>query len=330
MSGGLDSGLAAKMILDQGIELVGVKFTSPFCNCDQQGRCFAREAASQLGIRLMVVPKGEEYLDVVRHPKHGYGSGLNPCIDCRVFMLRKSWVIAEQAGAQFIVTGEVLGQRPMSQHRHALGTIEREAGLDGLILRPLSARHLPPTRAELDGLVDRDALLAFQGRSRRPQLALAREVGLDVFACPAGGCLLTDRAFAARLRDAFERMETLTWRDVAKLKVGRHFRFGESRIVVGRNEAENRILAATAGRADIRFEVPDCGSPLTLLTGPATGDAIRTAAALTARFSDCPDPLVAVRCSSDGEEQTVEVRPLNPNTIERLRVSAEQAKKGPK
>ena len=166
LSGGLDSSLATKMVLDQGIEVVALKFTSPFCNCDSGGTCHAAKIAHELGIEMINVAKGEEYLEVVKNPKHGRGSEMNPCIDCRIYMLRKAKVIADQIDAQFLFTGEVLGQRPMSQHRKALELIDRATGLQGKLLRPLSAKLFPPTEAEKMGWVDREKLLAISGRSR--------------------------------------------------------------------------------------------------------------------------------------------------------------------
>ena len=319
LSGGLDSGLAAKLVLDQGVEVVGVKFTSPFCRCDQQGRCFAREAADQLGIPLRTVSKGADYLEVVRHPKHGYGSGMNPCIDCRIFMHRKAWAIAREVGARFLVTGEVLGQRPMSQRLWAMRTIDRESGLEGKVLRPLSARHLAETEAEQQGWVQREKLLAFRGRTRKPQLALARQVGLDVFACPAGGCLLTMKQFAARLRDLFDHRREVGWRDVQLLTVGRHFRLGPNKIVVGRNEIENRVVLATRQPTDYVFEAPDCGSPVTVLQGTKSRAAVTTAAALTVRYADCTGR-TRVKYGTARPVRGIEAEPLDPAEVDRLRL----------
>lgn len=330
LSGGLDSGLAARLILDQGVEVIGLKFTSPLCRCDQQGRCFAREAADQLGIPLHIVPKGDEYLELVRNPKHGYGSGMNPCLDCQIYMFRQAWEFGRKFEAGFLVTGDILGQRPMSQRLDAIRVIDREAGLTGKVLRPLSAQHLPETEPELQGRVRREDLLAFRGRTRRPQLELARRVGLDAFSCPAGGCLLTDRQFAGRLRDLLDHHQKLAWADVRLLTVGRHFRLDQNKFVVGRDEIENRILDAAAGPENCILTVtaPDCGSPTTLLQGPRTRPAIATAAALTARYADCAGPAtVSVRtgarlrprrCTCTTEQVTVE--PLQPAEVERLRL----------
>jgi tRNA U34 2-thiouridine synthase MnmA/TrmU len=320
LSGGLDSTLAVKLVLDQGVQVIGVKFTSPFCNCDQGGRCFSREVADQLGIPLRTVSKGEEYLEVVRQPRHGYGSGMNPCIDCRIFMFKKTWAMAAEIGAQFIITGEVLGQRPMSQHMAAIRLIERQSGMERRVLRPLSAIHFPPTIAEEQGWVDRSRLLGLSGRSRKPQLQMARELGIDAFACAAGGCLLTEKLFAVRLRDLFKTRPNVSMRDMMVLKVGRRFAVGDARIVVGRDETENHVLETLRRPDDYLFEVRECGSPVTLLEGPPSGPAIEAAARLTARYSDCRDAVVAVHYGQAELDRVTEVSPISDAEAAALRV----------
>src|SRR4030043_332803 len=188
-SGGLDSTLAAKVVMEQGVELEALNFLTVFCTCTHRGEsCLAsQKAVDSLGIPLRVFNVSEEYLDVVKHPKHGYGSNMNPCIDCRIFMLKKAKAYMEDGGASFIVTGEVLGQRPMSQRRDAMRLIEKEAGLEGFILRPLSAKFLPVTVPEKEGWVKRETLPEFQGRSRKPQIKLADHYGIRDYPCPAGG-----------------------------------------------------------------------------------------------------------------------------------------------
>src|SRR3990172_5077850 len=203
LSGGLDSTLAAKVILEQGIELEALNFLTVFCTCTNRGAtCLAsQKAVETLGIPLKVFNISEEYLEIVKHPKHGYGSNMNPCIDCRIFIMKKTKAYMEKSGASFIVTGEVLGERPMSQRRDAMRLIEKEAGLEGVILRPLSAKLLPVTVPEKEGWVNRETLLAFQGRSRKPQMKLADHYGIHDYPSPAGGCLLTDPGFARRMKD---------------------------------------------------------------------------------------------------------------------------------
>jgi len=201
LSGGLDSTLAARILIDQGIDVHAINFTSPFLTCTPKsaGCASVLTAVKQLGdIPLKRIGLGDEYLEIVRNPKHGHGRGMNPCIDCRIMKIRKAADYMREIGAQFLFTGEVLGQRPMSQHRRAIDIIDRDSGIAGLILRPLSARVLPVTDAERNGWVNRDLLLAISGRSRKPQIALASQKGINDYRCPAGGCLLfhcTDALF---------------------------------------------------------------------------------------------------------------------------------------
>ncbi len=225
LSGGLDSTLATKLILQQGIEVKALNFVTPFCLCGKGG-CGAAEVAKELGIPIKIMIVGQEYLRILRKPKHGYGKNMNPCIDCRIFMLKKAKQQAKEMGASFIFTGEVLGERPMSQHVHALRLIEKEAGLEGKILRPLSAKLLKETEAEKKGLVSRERLLDINGRSRKRQFALAKHFMIANYPCPAGGCLLTCKEFASKLRDLFAHKTRVTLKDVSLLKVGRHFRHG--------------------------------------------------------------------------------------------------------
>jgi tRNA-specific 2-thiouridylase len=271
LSGGLDSMLAVKMMVEQGIELTAVHFTSPFCNCSSRNTgCGnqARRAAGTFGVPIRVVVKGMDYLRVVEAAPHGYGRGMNPCIDCRIYMLRKVAGMMEELGASFVVTGEVLGQRPMSQHRQAIDVIDKESGLAGRILRPLSAHHFPPTHPEVEGIVDRARLLSISGRSRKPQIALAEQLGVRDYPCPAGGCLLTDPEIAARLRDLFAHVPGYTHRDLVLLTIGRHFRVNPSlRVVLGRTQEENERLLALAAAGDTVFLPEDFRGPTALVAG---------------------------------------------------------------
>jgi tRNA-specific 2-thiouridylase len=319
LSGGLDSTLAAKLIREQGMDIVAVNFTSPFCLCGKGG-CGAAEVAKQLGIPLKVISVGEDYLKMLRKPKYGYGKNMNPCIDCRIFMLKKAKEYAEKIGASFIFTGEVLNERPMSQHLKALEIIEKEAELEGKILRPLSARLLPKTEAEEKGWVDREKLLDISGRSRKRQIALAEKLRIRDYPCPAGGCLLTYREFAAKLRDLFEHRKKAGAKEVNLLKIGRHFRSKRSKIIVGRNQAENKQLLEMRGARDYYFEVPDCGSPTTLLQGPKTREAIRKAAALTLRYSDNREKTALVKFGGEKIGKTIAVSALEESEIEELRI----------
>lgn len=240
LSGGLDSTLAIKLIKDQGIEVIALNFTSPFCTCTSKnsGCSSAVKSAKELGVPLKVIVKGMDYFKIVENPKFGYGSNMNPCIDCRIYIYKKAKEFMEEVGASFLISGEVVGQRPMSQKRHTLKLIEREAGVEDILLRPLSAKLLPPTLPERNGWVDREKLLAISGRGRNEQIKIARENNID-YPCPAGGCLLTDKFIANRIRDLFKYKKDYTLEDIKLLKVGRHIRISEHlKIIVGRDESE--------------------------------------------------------------------------------------------
>ena len=248
MSGGLDSILATRCMVELGLDVHCINFRSPFCTCTARGAsCSAAESAvRQVGdVPLHVQVVGDDYIEVIKHPKRGRGRGMNPCLDCRAFKFREAWTYAQSIGARFLFTGEVLGQRPMSQHRRAMNAIDKDSDLRGLVLRPLSAQLLPETIPEKEGWVDRKKLLAFSGRTRKPQIALAEEFGIDEYPCAAGGCLLTEKAFAARLRDHIDHHPDCAASDMHPLKVGRHFRTDTgAKIIVGRNHGENRRLQA--------------------------------------------------------------------------------------
>ena len=318
-SGGLDSILAVKLILEQGIDVVAVHFVSAFSSCAKDDWGVA-EVAEQLGVPLEVVELGGDYLKVIRAPKHGYGKNMNPCVDCRIFILKKAKKYAEEIGADFIFTGEVLDERPMSQHFAALKMVEEESGLKGKLLRPLSARLLPKTVMEKKGLVDREKLAGIRGRSRKPQLKLAEEFGIESFPSPAGGCLLTCSEYAAKLRDLFEHKKRCSMADAALLRVGRHFRLGENKIIVGRNEAENKVLAAKRMRNDYYFEAADVVGPTTVLQGAKTKKAVRTAAALTAFYSDAESAEVKVNFGRESLSKFIIVSIPSRAEVESLRI----------
>ncbi|MEM3608640.1 MAG: hypothetical protein QW238_07235, partial [Candidatus Bathyarchaeia archaeon] len=303
--------LAVMLVRDQGIDVEALKFTTPFSQCDGGGGCRASEASRRYGIPLKIIHLGGDYLRMVRRPRHGYGSALNPCIDCRILMLKKAKRYAREIGAEFIVTGEVLGQRPMSQRLETIKLIEREAGLEGRILRPLSAKLFPETEAEKKGWIDREKLLDLRGRSRKRQMELAAKLGIREYPSPAGGCLLTHREYAAKLRDLFQHKKRITMRDIQLLKIGRHFRYGENKIIVGRNEAENKLLLYLKGKGDYVFEVPDYGSPITILQGGKTREAIKAAASLTARYSDASGDMITVKYGRGRPSRRITVTPMS-------------------
>lgn len=292
LSGGLDSTLAAKLMLEQGIELIGVNFVSIFCTCTSKKRkeagCIseALAAGKELGIPVRTYPKGMDYFKIVENPKYGYGKGMNPCIDCRIYMLKKAKALMPEFGASFIVTGEVLGQRPMSQHRHQLELIEKETNLEGLILRPLSAHLLPETIPEKEGIVERTKLLDISGRSRKRQIELAEIAGLNDYPCPSGGCLLTDKIFAKRLKDLFTYKKNYTINDLKLLKVGRHFRVSDdTKIIVGRNRIENEIIETYSGFYPV-FKPIDVPGPSIIIDGIINEQTERALRSLLFKYSD--------------------------------------------
>ncbi len=327
LSGGLDSTLAAQVMIEQGIELEAINFMTIFCTCTNRGAtCLAsQKAVETLGIPLKVFNVSEEYLCVVKHPKHGYGRNMNPCIDCRIFMLKKAKVYMEESGAAFIVTGEVLGQRPMSQRKDAMRLIEKEAGLEGFILRPLSAKALPITIPEKEGWVDREKLLNIQGRSRKPQIKLAEQFGIHDYPCPAGGCLLTDPGFAKRMKDLMVNVPNFSLNDVHLLKMGRHFRFSNAaKLVIGRNEEENQKIQTFAQGEDILLKVSSFPGPLSLLRGKPEEEDIKRAAAITAHYGKAKDLgniEVTYKGVDEDQPQSLFVSPILRSELERLMIN---------
>ncbi len=288
LSGGLDSSVAVRLMLDQGLEVVALNFVSPFCTCSSRkavGCSLAAQVAQSLGVELRVMAKGLDYLRIVEHPRFGTGRGLNPCIDCRIYMLRKAATLMRELGAVAVVTGEVLGQRPMSQHRRALELIERESGLTGRLLRPLSAHHLSPTIPEQEGLICRERLLDLSGRTRTPQLALAKERGVEIFGCPSGGCLLTDPAIARRLRDVFAYSPDWNERDARLATLGRHFRLhSKLKVILGRDKAENARLEHLAETLPLITPTVATG-PSAVLRGTVTATDLDAVGRLIRRFT---------------------------------------------
>jgi len=308
LSGGLDSTLAVRLMIDQGIEITAVHFTSVFCNCTPRKagcRLQARKIAEELDVAIHVIHKGMDYIRMVEDPPHGYGSGMNPCIDCRIYMLRKVKELLPQMGASFVITGEVLGQRPMSQHRNTLRLIERESQLEGLILRPLSAQHFSPTIAEEEGIVDRQRLLDISGRSRKVQIDLAKQFGITDYPCPAGGCLLTDKEIAARLRDLFAYVPDYDMADLQLLKIGRHFRLNPAlKVIVGRNREDNEKIRMFAEPGSIIFMPSGFRGPTAIIRGTTDKDSDMVIGGIIARYSqDKPPRYTIQRQTVKGEER---------------------------
>jgi tRNA U34 2-thiouridine synthase MnmA/TrmU len=305
LSGGLDSTLAHALIRAQGIEVKAINFYTGFCIVETQRRMGrtrrdgtvprndALHAAASLETEVELVDiSGPDYLRIVTHPKHGYGANANPCIDCRIFMFQRAREIMEREGADFVFTGEVLGQRPKSQRRDPMRVIEREGGLEGRVLRPLSAKLLEPTIPEKEGLVDREKLLDIRGRSRKPQIALAREMGIEDYPQPAGGCcFLTDESFGRRFHDLMARRpeRNLDQEEIPLLISGRHFRLGEScKLIVSRNEVENALMYQYADGRWV-LEARDVMGPVALVEGEPTEPERELASRIVGRYGKGKD-----------------------------------------
>ncbi|MEM2400863.1 MAG: 7-cyano-7-deazaguanine synthase [Candidatus Bathyarchaeia archaeon] len=319
LSGGLDSLLATKIILDQGVDVEAIHFIIPFHKYNHD---MIDKLSEELNIKIHEVHLGQEFLDIVANPRYGYGSQMNPCIDCRILMFRKAKELAEKIGADFLVTGEVLDERPFSQRLKAMLLIEREAGLEGKILRPLSAKLLPPTEAEKAGLINREKLLAIRGRRRIQQIKLAIEYGIKNYPTPSGGCLLTDPAFARRVKDHLQHEGRLTPKDAKLLMIGRHFRINGVKVIVGRNMEENDKLYVLSEQYNIlRLMVKDYKGPITLITDKCDLSVVRMAAAITVRYSDAPKdvPVRVIYKHAEGESE-IDVTSIDEGEIERLRV----------
>ena len=333
ISGGLDSMLAARLVLGQGVHVEGINFFTGFCveghthairKKDRQRpkRNNALWVAEQLDIKLHFIDVVEEYKDVVINPQHGYGSNLNPCLDCKTFMVAKAhdWMLAK--GFDFIVTGEVLNQRPMSQRRECMPIVASESGAGDRLLRPLCAKHLPPTFAEREGWIDRERLLAFHGRSRKPQLELAVSFGIEDYAQPAGGCcFLTDESYSRKLTDLWRARGDRKYEldDIMLLKVGRHIRPRSNfKLIIGREEGENNFLEGYRRQYTNLRTVSHMG-PLTLVDGEIDEDDLVLAARLTARFSQGRQAMsVRVEVTSqDGSSRRMDVAPLSSAEVSR-------------
>jgi tRNA-specific 2-thiouridylase len=287
ISGGLDSVLAAKVVMEQGFDVIGLYFTSAFSKSyGKEEETPASRVSKAIGIDLRVVDMGQDYIDLIRNPVHGYGKHINPCIDCKIFMLKRAHAIMKAVDAPFVITGEVLGQRPMSQRRDTLNVIERDAGMKGFVLRPLSAALLPRTKAEVDGLIHREKLLGISGRSRTIQLRLAERYGIKGYSSPAGGCLLADRNFSEKLRDLFDDKVAVTSPDIRLLTVGRHYRLDSgAKIVLGRDNKENTLLLSLVPHGYHLFTPVDFPGPIALLAGTPTQDIKQTIGRLIITYS---------------------------------------------
>lgn len=300
VSGGLDSILAAKLVADQGIEVIGICFKSHFFNEEN-----ARRMTAQIGIELKVVDFSGEHFEMVKHPKHGYGKNMNPCIDCHAMMMRYCGDLLEELNADFIITGEVLNQRPMSQNKIALEQVKKESGIGVKILRPLCALRLEPTEMEKNGLVDRDRLMGIQGRSRKDQMELADKWGIKDYPSPAGGCKLTDPNYSNRLKELLQHKPDPMDRELELLKIGRHFRVTENaKVISTRTQSEGEILKNLIGIGDTIVLVKDYNGSMVVITGEATDEVKKFAAKVAVRYSKGKDEeKVAVRFTKYGQKE---------------------------
>lgn len=307
ISGGLDSILATWLILQQGVEVIGLTFSTPFFDIEKP-----KKASEFLNIPLYIIDITEEFLPILKNPKYGYGKNMNPCIDCHSFMLKKAKDLLKDLEADFIITGEVLGERPMSQNKQSLKIVEKVSGTEDILLRPLSAKHLPPTKPEREGLIDREKLLDIKGRSRKRQLELAKQIGLKEIPTPAGGCLLTEPNFSRRLRELFQNEKTISRRDLELLKLGRHFRINNDiKIIVGRNKEENEKIMTLAKEEDTIFKAEE-PSPVVIVPKKIIEECklLEEIAKITAYYSDHKTkPLVRVKIKLKNKEKDIEVIP---------------------
>lgn len=331
ISGGLDSLLAARVIQQQGIHVEGINFFTGFCveghthairkkDRAKPKRNNALWVAEQLGIKLHIVDIVEPYKEVVFNPKHGYGANLNPCLDCKIFMVNKAMEWIEENGFDFVITGEVVGQRPMSQRRDTMPVVARESGANDRLLRPLCARNLPETLPEREGWVDREKLYGFSGRSRKPQMALARELGLEDYAQPAGGCcFLTDAQYSAKLADLWQARGNKQYEmdDIMLLKVGRHIRPAPHfKLIVSREEGEGNFLKGYR-KQYASLKTTSHAGPLALIDGEPDAQEIELAARLVARYSQgkSADQVTLEYCGLDSEPCELVVKPLAAHEV---------------
>lgn len=315
-SGGLDSRLAAKVLHNQGLDVSLIAFETPFFSADK-----AREAAVQLSLPLSVHGITDAYLKMLKNPPCGYGKHMNPCMDCHALMFRTAGGVMRAEGVDFLFSGEVLGQRPMSQTRQSLRYVEKHSGYDGYILRPLSARLLPETMPEKEGLVDRERLLDISGRGRKRQMALAAELGITDYPAPAGGCLLTDVGYSRRLKDLLDHEDTGSEPALHLLKYGRHLRLDSgAKIIVGRTRADNAFLEKYHDPSqDHLLRLHERPGPIGLITAGADSATVRLAASLCVGYSKAPqDRPVQVLVQAPGGKERIQVLGISPGLFKRF------------
>ena len=315
-SGGLDSMLAGLVLREQGIDVTWVTFETPFFNAAK-----ARKASKVTGIPLIVRPVLNVYLKMLKDPPAGYGKYMNPCMDCHALMFRLAGELMQEKNFDFLFSGEVLGQRPMSQNKSSLGYVEKHSGFKGYIVRPLSAKNLPITVPESEGMVDRNRLLDISGRGRSRQIALAEKFGITDYPAPAGGCLLTDKNFSNRLRDLFDHQDDCSEEELHLLKHGRHFRLNpDAKLVVGRTERDNQnILKYHNPATDTVIDVKDYPSPIALVPGSADKNSIHLASAICTGYSKAPKlSMVKVVVKTPKKKMVIEVIAVLPEDVARM------------
>lgn len=331
VSGGLDSMLAVKVMQEQGVHVEGINFFTGFCveghthairkkDKAKPKRNNALWVAEQLGIKLHIIDVIDEYKDVLINPKHGYGANMNPCLDCKIFMVHKALEWIKEHNFDFIITGEVIGQRPMSQRKDTMPVVANESGADDLLVRPLCAQNLPATMPEREGWIDREKLHNFSGRNRKPQMALANEFGFTDYAQPAGGCcFLTDKSYSKKLVDLWDARGTREYEmdDIMLLKVGRHIRPSpDFKLLIAREEGEVNFMQGYKDQF-VTLKTTSCAGPLTLLDGTTTPEQLEIAARITARYSQGrkeDEVMVDVR-DKEGNVQELKVKPMRPTEI---------------
>ncbi len=322
LSGGLDSILAIRIIQEQKVNIVAVHFSIPFTSKKDKNYNLSKKLSDELGIHLELIKIKKEYLSIVKNPKYGYGSNFNPCIDCRIFMVKKAKEYMNKIKASFLITGEVLGQRPMSQRKDVLTIIEKESKMQGLILRPLSAKLLKPTIPEEKGWVDRSKLLNISGRSRKKQIELANNFNIKDYLTPAGGCLLTDPAFSRKMADLLKFKGDFGLHEIELLKVGRHFRLNsESKLIIGRNESENSKLLKLAKIEDLIFSPIRVKCPVAIGRGDFNKENKTLACKIIAKYcKDSSFQTIKLHCGKNTVDNTITVLPIESKEIKKYRI----------
>ncbi len=325
LSGGLDSRLACKIMQEQ-CEVEAVHFNLPFgSGCCKSDCAFNFTQMQNLKLNVIDCTKGvlfKKYLEIIRKPKHGYGCAVNPCIDCHIFIIKEAKKLMKKIHADFLVTGEVLNERPMSQHLSALNRVEKEAGVEGILLRPLSAKLLPETIPEKNGLINRNKLLDMQGRQRVRQIELAEKFNIK-YPSPGGGCLLCEKEFAIKLRDLLKNDKEVSYNDIELLRLGRHFRIDRIKVIVGRNEQENKQIERLADKSDLLLEPKDIVGPTTLIRSKISIDkeTIKKASEITARYSDSAEEKVEMNVKGRKGIFVLSVKKAAKKEIDKLRIS---------